>query len=99
MPTQIYQVTSAPVNLIGAADINGDPLALEVGKTYQARFVAIGVQSILKALEVAHGTPAFTASPALPVRVFEDLVISPKAGLSIFVWSEDAGTMVINDIS
>jgi hypothetical protein len=99
VPTQIYGVTVAPVNLIGATDINGDVLALAVGSTYQARFVAIGVQTVLKALAVADGTPVAVSDAALPVLNFEHLTIIPKSGESLFVWSDDGGQLVINDVA
>ena len=100
MPTQIYSVSVAPVNLIRATDINGDVLALAVGSTYQARFVAIGVQSILKMVEAPDGTTVAASDPALPVRIFEDVTIVPKTGLAIFVWSEDQESqLVINDVA
>ena len=38
-------------------------------------------------------------SPALPIRVFEDLLIFPVSGQAIFVWSERSGQLVINDIT
>ena len=91
MPTQIYLVTDEPVNLLSAVDVEGQPLGLQVGKQYTARYTAVGPQSILKALEVADGTPVISSSPALPVRVYEDLVINPVSGQSIFVWSERGG--------
>ena len=98
MPTQIYTLTAAPVSLIGAADIDGNPLVLEVGSTYQARFVAIGVQAVLKALAVADGTPVAASDAALPVLNFEHLTIIPKPGESIFVWSDDPGRLIINNV-
>ena len=55
MSTRIYGVTDALVNLIGANGICGTPLVLEAGKTYAARYVALGVQSICKILEVPAG--------------------------------------------
>ena len=99
MPTQIYEVTASPVNLVGAIGIDGHPLILEVGKRYQARYAAVGVQAILKVVEVSDGTPVVAGSPALPVRIFEDIAIIPAAGLNIFVWSEGGGgQLIINDV-
>ena len=99
MPTRIYVVTDSPVNLLSAVDIDGQPLDLRIGKRYTGRYTAIGVQSILKAVEVADGTAVFAESPALPVRTFEDMAIIPATGQSIFVWSElGGGHLVINDL-
>ena len=98
MATQIYEITTAPVDLTAANDINGDPLNLAVGKTYQARYQALGPQPILKVLEVASGAAVEVGSPALAVRVFEDIAIVPATGLGIFVWSEGIGQLVINDV-
>ena len=99
MPTQIFEVGDSPVNLLTASGIDGQPLDLQIGKRYTGRYTAIGPQSVLKALEVADGTPVTSSSPALPVRVFEDLLIFPVAGQAIFVWSErGGGQLVINDI-
>ena len=100
MPTRIYEVTTAPVNLLVALDVDGLPLGLQIGKHYTGRYTAIGPQSILKALEVAVGAAVTANSPALPVRVFEDLTIIPVTGQEIFVWSElGGGQLVINDIT
>ena len=99
MPTQIFEVTDSPVNLLTANDIDGQPLDLQIGKQYVGRYTTIGPQSILKALEVADGTAVTADSPALPVRVFEDLTIIPSTGQAIFVWSErGGGLLVINDV-
>ena len=100
MPTRIFEVTNAPVNLLVALDVDGLPLGLQIGKQYTGRYTAIGPQSILKALEVAVGAAVTANSPALPVRVFEDLFIFPVTGQAIFVWSErGGGQLVINDIT
>ena len=77
MPTQIYQLTTAPVNLIGANDIDGNPLSLAVGSRYQGRFVALDPQGVLKVLEIADGTAVPASATALPVRTYEDLIIVP----------------------
>ena len=99
MPTKIYIVTDAPVNLLAASDIDGQPLDLQVGKQYQGRYTAVGVQSVLKALDVLDGTPVTASDPALPVRNYEDLVIVPVTGQSIFVWSErGGGQLAINEV-
>ena len=98
MPTKIYALTDIPINLLAANDLDGQPLDLQIGKKYVGRYTALGPQSILKSLEVATGTPVTSASPALPVRVFEDLVIIPVTGQTVFVWSEDGGLLVINDL-
>ena len=47
MPTRIFEVSAAPVNLLAANDLEGNPLDLQVGSTYSARYVAVGPQSIL----------------------------------------------------
>ena len=47
MPTRIYEVTDAPVNLLAALDVDGQPLDLEIGKRYVGRYTAIGPQNIL----------------------------------------------------
>ena len=101
MPTKILEITDAPVDLLTALDVDGIPLGLQVGQQYTGRYTAVGPQSILKALEVEVGVGAqVTAnSPALPVRVFEDLLIIPVSGQAIFVWSERSGQLVINDIT
>ena len=100
MPTQIYRLTEAPTNLIGASDINGVALDLQVGKTYQGRFVAVGVQSILKMVEAPDGTTVAASDPALPVRIFEDVILIPKAGMAIFAWSEnEESQLIINDVA
>ena len=99
MATQIYNLTAVPTNLIGANDIDGNPLDLAVGSRYQARFYAAGRQSILKVVEGPTGETVTAAARALPVRVFEDLTIIPAAGQGIFVWSEDGvGELIINDV-
>ena len=97
MPTRTYGVTDALVNLIGANGIGGTPLVLEAGKTYAARYVALGVQSICKILEVPAGKTVEAGDPALPVRPYEDITIVPKTGIEIFIWSEGNGQLVIND--
>ena len=99
MPTKIYEMTNAPVNLLAALDVDGLPLDLQTGKQYTGRYTAVGPQSILKALEVAVGAAVTANSPALPVRVFEDLMIFPVSGQAIFVWSERSGQLVINDLT
>ena len=98
MPTQIYSLTATPVNLLAANDLDGQPLNLRLGQTYQARFVAIGVQALCKVLEVPDATVVEASDNALPLRVFEDLTIIPASGQSIFVWSDDGGQLIINDV-
>ena len=100
MPTKIYAVTPSPVDLTSAltTDAEGDPLALTIGQTYQCRFQATNPQATLKILEAPMGSTVTAASPALRVRSFEDVVIKPVSGESIFVWSEDGGSLlIIND--
>ena len=100
MPTQIYGVTPRPANLIGAVDINGDPLALAVGTTYSARFQAGQVQALLKIREAPDGTTLTASSQALLVRRFEDVVIVPASGESVFAWSEAPDSfLVINAVA
>ena len=98
MPTQIYRLSTSPVDLLAASDIDGNALSLAVGKTYQCRFVGLQVQAICKVLEVATGTQVAASDDALPIRIYEDLIIAPISGQSVFVWSEDGGTLVINDL-
>ena len=98
MATQIYAVTESPVDLLAANGIDGQPLDLQIGMRYSGRYTAVGPQSILKVLEVADGTAVTTVSPALPVRVFEDVTIIPATGQAIFVWSDGDGQLVINDL-
>ena len=44
------------------------------------------------------GTILDASAVGLPVRVFEDVVIIPVAGMGIFVWAEGgAGRLIIND--
>ena len=100
MPTQIYDVTASPVNLLGAVGIDGQSLVLEVGKRYQGRYVAVEVQAILNLVEVSDGTPVVARSPALPLLRYEDVAIVPKEGLSIYLWSEGGdGQLIINDVA
>ena len=98
MPTRIFEVSAAPVNLLTANDLEGNPLDLQVGSTYSGRYVAVGPQSILKMVEAPTGTVVTAGDPALPVRIFEDVVIVPKTGMAIFAWSEnDLSQLIIND--
>ena len=102
MPTQIYEVTIAPVDLLSAltTDADGNPLALAIGQTYQGRFQPNGPQSTLKVREAATGSALTAASPALRVRAYEDVTLKPIAGQGIFVWSESGGSLlIINDTS
>ena len=98
MATQIYLVTDAPVDLIGASDVEGVPLSLEIGNRYQARYQALGPQTTLKVLETGSARPVEASDAALLVRRFEDIAIVPATGLGIFVWSEGDGLLVINDV-
>ena len=98
MPTQIYRLSTSPVDLLTANDIDGNALSLAVGKTYQCRFVGLQVQAICKVLEAATGAQVTASDDALPIRIYEDLTIAPISGQSVFVWSEDPGKLVINDI-
>ena len=98
MPTQIYRLTASPVDLLAANDIDGNALSLAIGKTYQCRFVGLQVQAICKVLETATGTQVAASDDALPIRIYEDLTIAPVSGQSVFVWSEDGGKLVINDV-
>ena len=99
MPTQIYRLSTSPVDLLAATGIDGTPLSLAVGQTYQARFVGLQVQAVCKVLEAATGTQVTASDDALPVRNFEDLTIAPIGGQSVFVWSEDPGKLIINDVA
>jgi hypothetical protein len=97
MATQIFSLGESPVNLLTSSAIDGNTLSLEVGKTYAARYVALGVQSICKILEVPAGKTVEASDPALPVRPYEDITIVPKTGIEIFIWSEGNGQLGIND--
>ena len=100
MPTRIFEVSAAPVNLLAANDLEGNPLDLQVGTTYSGRYVAVGPQSILKMVEAPTGTVVTAGDPALPVRVYEDLTIIPKTGMAIFAWSENhSSQLIINSTS
>ena len=98
MPTQIHRLTTSPVDLLAASDIDGNALSLAVGKTYQCRFVGLQIQAICKVLEAATGTQVAASDDALPIRIYEDLIVAPISGQSVFVWCEDSGTLVINDV-
>ena len=97
MPTQIYQVTDSPVNLIGADDIEGNTLTLTAGQTYSGRYVTSGnAYSFLKVVE--SDTAPDAADHGLPVFNREDLIIEPIAGEGIYVWNADGnGRIVINE--
>ena len=99
MPTQVYNVTATPVDLLTANTIDGTPLLLVLGKTYSARYEAIGAVTILRAIESTAGSPPDTDDIGLPVRPYEDLVITPAAGLAVYVWEPTgAGALIINDV-
>lgn len=97
MPTQIYQVTDSPVNLIGATDINGDAITLIVGETYQGRYISSGrAYTFLKVVEAAAAPDA--DDPGTPVFSREEIGIYPVAGEGIFVWNSDGiGRIYINE--
>ena len=97
MATRIVNISDFPVNLLATNDIDGQPVNLEVGKTYAARYVALDVQAVCKVLEVPDGTTVTVDSPALPLRSFEDFFIAPATGESIFIWSEGNGRVIVND--
>ena len=98
MATRIYAVTATPVDLLVASDIDGDPLSLAAGATYSGRYQSVGAQSTMKVVEAATGTTLTAASPALRVRSYEDVVIKPVSGQGVFVWAEDDGLLIINDV-
>ena len=98
MPTRIYQLTTAPTDLLGATttDIDGVALDLQQGSTYTGRFSALDAQGVMKFLAVATGTTVDPGDRATPLRSFEDMVIKPVQGEEIVVWSDSAGFLAIN---
>ena len=99
MPTQVFDVTAMPVDLLSANAIDGTPLSLAMGKTYMGRYEAIGATAVLRAIESAAGSPPNADAIGLPVLPFEDLVIVPASGLAIYVWEQTgAGVLIINDV-
>ena len=96
MPTQIYRLTAAPTNLIGALDIDGMALDLQTGQTYTGRYTAVDVQGVMKFKAVVSGTTVAPEDRATPLRSYEDAVIKPVAGEDIVVWSESNGFLAIN---
>ena len=99
MPTQVFDVTATPVNLLTANAIDGTPLVLTAGKTYSARYEAISAVTVLRAIESAAGSPPNSDDIGLPVLSYEDLVIVPVSGLAVYVWEPTgAGVLIINDV-
>ena len=106
MATMLYQVLATPDNvLVGTDALTNAPMSLAVGKTYSARYVSLisegttrwDKQSIL-ALESAVAPDAGDAG--LPVQHLEDLIIHPRAGEQVYVWSVNPGRgiLVINEV-
>ena len=99
MPTQVFDVTAMPVDLLTANALDGTPLSLAMGKTYSARYEAIGSDAIMRAIESTAGSPPNVDAVGLPIRPFEDLIINPIAGLAVFCWEPSgAGVLIINDV-
>ena len=96
MPTQIFMLSTAPTNLVGATDIDGLALSLENGKTYSARYTATDVQGVMKYLVVPTGTQVTPAARATMIRSFEDVIIKPVATEDLVFWSESNGFLAIN---
>ena len=51
MPTQVFDVTATPVDLLTANALDGTPLSLLAGKSYSARYEAIGSNVVMRAIE------------------------------------------------
>ena len=99
MPTQVFDVTAMPVDLLTANAIDGTPLVLTAGKTYVGRYEAIGASAVMRAVEAAAGSPPNADAIGLPVLPYEDLTIIPVSGLGVFIWEETgAGVLIINDV-
>ena len=100
MPTQIFDISDVPVDLLSANALDGTPLVLEIGKSYSCRFEAIGSTAVLRALEAATGSPPDTNAIGLPVLPYEDLIVTPAAGLAVYVWEKTgAGVLIINGVN
>ena len=80
MPTQVYNVTATPVDLLTATAIDGTPLSLVMHKTYLARYEAIGAVTIMRAIESA--SPPNADDIGLPILPYEHLRIDPASGLA-----------------
>ena len=99
MPTQVFDVTATPVDLLTANAIDGSPLLLLAGKSYSARYEAIGSDAVMRAIESTAGSPPDAADIGLPVKPYEDLIINPIAGLAVYCWeATGAGVLIINDL-
>ena len=99
MPTQVFDVTATPVDLLTANALDGSPLSLLAGKSYSARYEAIGSNVVMRAIESAAGSPPDAADIGLPVLAYEDLIINPAAGLAVYCWEPSgAGVLIINDL-
>ena len=99
MPTQVFDVTATPVDLLTADAIDGTPLVLELGKSYSARYEAIGATAVLRAIEAPAGSPPDANAIGLPVLPFEDLIIVPVSAMGVYVWEPTgAGVLIINDV-
>ena len=100
MPTQVYNVTATPVDLLTANTIDGTPLSLAMGKTYSARYEAtLGAVTVMRAIESAAGSPPDADDIGLPILPYENLIIDPAAGLAVYVWEPTgAGVLIINDV-
>ena len=100
MPTQVYDVTATPVDVLTANALDGTPLLLLAGKSYSARYEAtLGAATVMRAIESTAGSPPNADDIGLPVLPFEDLIINPIAGLAVYCWEETgAGVLIINDV-
>ena len=99
MPTQVFDVGSTPENLLTATGLDGSPLILETGKTYSARYEAIGATAVMRAIESAAGSPPDADAIGLPVLPYEDLIIIPATGQAVYVWEQTgSGVLIINDV-
>ena len=86
MPTQFYELTAAPVDIIVA-------LGLANGMTYAARFQCQETQGVVKIVESATAVTADSA--ALLIQRYEDFFVKPAAGLLVFAWSDAADAVLV----
>ena len=100
MPTRIFECTVAPADITdaGTLDINGQPLALEDGKRYAGRYYAIPSTALMFVRSTPDGETVNAGDAATPIRVFEDLIVQPISGESVWVWSEKNGQLSLNEI-
>ena len=99
MPTQVFDVGSTPLDILTANDLDGNPLVLEIGKTYIGRYEAVDPAAVLRVLEAPDGTNPDSSAIGLPVLPYEDLTIIPATGLAIYIWERSgAGVLIVNPV-